>query len=471
MDTITARCLSKEPEHRYPTATELADDLGRFLRGEPIAARPVGAIERAVRWARRKPAAASAYGFSSLAVVLAVLVFVIFGFWRAAEDAKGEAERAKGDAEGARDVADGLRIRAEGLFQEADGARGEALKQKGIAETALKGEEGAKKQAQREREKLARFEYGRTIQIAYQAWKNNKIAEARLLLAGTREDLHGWEYDYVHRLCHADLVTLSGHESWVSSASFSPDGSKVVTASGDNTARIWDTADVETRPFREEYLEWIRLPEGSILIGVRMDLVDEGATARIWDKPNEGKLVELKGHTAKINSVLWNADVSKAVTASNDKTARIWDAASGKSLVELKGHTSGVDIAMFSLDGSKVVTSCRDGTTRVWNTISGELLVELKGGHIDWVRSVSFSKDGSRIVTGGNDLTVRVWDAETGAELLSLPRGGSDVAFSPDGNQLLTVGGDESVSLYDPRPVNRAFLKFPLAPAPRAVER
>ena len=81
-----------------------------------------------MRWARRKPAAASAYGFSSLAVVLAVVVFVIFGFWREAEGARGVAETAKGDAEVAKDDAVKLRFRAEGLFKDADIARGEALR-------------------------------------------------------------------------------------------------------------------------------------------------------------------------------------------------------------------------------------------------------------------------------------------------------------------------------------------------------
>src|SRR5206468_1318074 len=77
---------------------------------------------------------------------------------------------------------------------------------------------------EREREKLASFEYGRTVQIAYQEWRANNLRRARQLLDETRPGLRGWEWRYVHRLCHADLLTLTGHAGPVYAAAFGPDG-------------------------------------------------------------------------------------------------------------------------------------------------------------------------------------------------------------------------------------------------------
>jgi WD40 repeat protein len=103
------------------------------------------------------------------------------------------------------------------------------------------------------------------------------------LLDSTRADLRGWEWRYVNRLCHSDLLTLKGHTGFVFSASFSPDGSLVVTASLDKTAKVWDAKS--------------------------------GA-----------EVLTLKGHTGSLSSASFSPDGLRVVTGSDDKTARVWDA-------------------------------------------------------------------------------------------------------------------------------------------------
>ncbi len=332
LQTVVAKCLTREPELRYATATELADDLARFGRDEPIAARPLGAAERLARWVRRKPTAAAAYGFSALAVALALVAGVIAGFWREAEGAKtgletanGQLEIEKREADRLRGLADAGRIEEGRLRFAADQSREKAIGLKEIAERAQASEAEARKDVERSREKLAVFEYGGAIRLAHQAWRDNDLVNARTILDGTEKKLRGWEWHYVHRLCHASIVTFKGHRGEVTAASFDPDGRRVVTASGDGTARVWDAAT--------------------------------GA-----------EVAALKGHKFVVLSASFGPDGRRVVTASGDGTARVWDAVTGAEVAALKGHAGGVTVASFSPDGRRVLTTSMDGTARVWDS-------------------------------------------------------------------------------------------------------
>src|SRR5215813_9734976 len=112
---------------------------------------------------------------------------------------------------------------------------------------------------------------------------------------------------------------LGGHDSALSSVAFSPDGSRIVTASKDKTARIWDAASAK-------------------------------------------EIAVLRGHDNRVWSAAFSSDGSRIVTASYDKTARIWDAASGKEMAILRGHDSVVWSAAFSPNGSRIVTASWDKT-------------------------------------------------------------------------------------------------------------
>src|SRR5262249_44938688 len=159
---------------------------------------------------------------------------------------------------------------------------------------------------------------------------------------------------------------LGGHDSPVNSAAFSPDGSRIVTASRDNTARIWDAASAK-------------------------------------------EIAVLRGHDNYVNSAAFSPDGSRIVTASDDKTTRIWDAASGKEIAVLRGHDNAVSSAAFSPDGSRIVTASSDNTARLWDAARGKEMADLRGQ--DGVVSAAFSPDGSRIVTASRDKAARIWDA------------------------------------------------------------
>ena len=246
---------------------------------------------------------------------------------------------------------------------------------------------------------------------------------------------------------------LRGHTSYVSSAAYSPDGKRIVSASMDNTIRIWDaeTGRQIGKPL-EGHTEWVKSaafsPDGKRIVSAAWD-----GTIRIWDAKT-GKQIgqSLEGNV--INSAAFSPDGKRIVSASQLGTIQIWDAKTGRQIGKpLEGPSSAVYSASFSPDGKRIVSASMDNTIRIWDAETGRQIGKPLEGHTQWVYSAAFSPDGKRIVSASGDKTIRIWDAETGKQIGKPLEGHTSVvnfaAFRPDGKRIVSASWDGTIRIWD----------------------
>jgi eukaryotic-like serine/threonine-protein kinase len=452
--TICLRCLEKEPGRRYGTARELGEELGRYLADEPIRARPVGWVGRGWRWCHRKPVLAGVAGLLVVSIFLGA-AGIVWQWNRTRVTAVRESlERARAERTVRR-----LRLgMARDLFEARDGAAGltmlgamlrEDPSDRGVAEWLM-------------------------AELTYRSWPWPVLPPL-----GHEQPVHYAEFspdgrsvltlalDNTARLWNVETGGSMGYplahdrgpgfdpEGFAGGLKclrgrFSPDGTRVATASVDNTARMWDAHTGEALGAPLVHPDWVVVvefdPRGRWLATGCRD-----GEVRLWEVQTGDRVGTGFRHEKWVNFVEFDRDARRVVTGSDDGSAQVWNVGTGEPVGQRLRHGGWVRTGQFSPDGRRVATGSADGTARLWDAVTG-IAVSPPLHHDGVVSCVSFSPDGVWLATASFDHTVRLWDAETGAAVgRPLEHGGSvrSIEFSRDGRRLLTAAEDKTVHLWD----------------------
>ncbi len=486
VETIVAKALEKDRDLRYQSAAALAADIRRYLRGDPIEARPPSLTYQLRLLARRHRTVVGVSALAVAALIVATLLSLGFAL-KSGRDARRRA----------------------------------------AAETT----------ALAERDRAREQTYAANVAAAEAALRVGEYRPMRDRLAAAPEEHRGWEWWYLDRQSEPSRLVLQD-DAMVYGVRFVLGDRAVAMATGNGRIRLRDAATgAMIREVQGVTGEVVNAIERSA-DGRRLVAGIAGGVLRMWDletgallldvhEPAAGRITGVAldgsggvlgacadgrvrrwsvatseltgtyaGHRGVANAVAVGSG-GRTGSGGDDGTVRIWsdeapgdavvahlddpvyavtftpdgrrvvagtspgeivvlDALTGDRILEWRGHEASVRGISVAADGRTIATASGDRTGAVWDLESGERLHRLVA-HAEHVHDVDFNEDGTIVATGSWDRVARLWDARpTSMDVLTVHGNTVDaVAFSPDGARLASASRDGNVRLWDAETLER----------------
>ncbi len=411
LETICLKCLEKARERRYSSPVELADDLNRWLDGEPINARPISRAARTWRWCRRNPL------WTALAATLFVSVTSAIGLLAASN----------------------ARIQTS-LVQET-----QAKDRLAEALDALKAEQQKTRQSL-ERERGLSYVY--TVALADRELANHYPGRADAYLDASPADLRGWEWHLLRRQSQGELFRIKAFDRGVCSVQFSPDGKLLMAAGMDCEIKLWDVAArrlVRTMHGHKGRL-WraVISPDGKQIASGASD-----GLVLVWDAVTGEIIHTLKGHDGGVRVVAFSPNGERIISAGTEGMIRIWDAATGQSLAEAAQFRGKILMSLaVSPDGGEIAVSGQGVPLTLLDPETGQTRKEFPtlGNCVN----IEYSPDGTRIAVSDTGRIIHLVepDRKTFTHISGHTNVPLGVVFQPDGKSLVSAGADRTIRFW-----------------------
>lgn len=488
LETICLHCLNKEAGHRYGSAEEVAEELDRFQRREPIKARPIKPAQRLARWCQRRPVVAGLLG----AVIVATSLGGIATAWQWRQTREANVSLTTTVRE------------LDSQIIESTVESGEVRPALGFLANRLREDSSNAYAAGRAVSILERFNFalparppvhfsgfihdgltspdGTTVAVvlsakprqkSYTVWSEMRFSgaesapvfgpavakpadlfsvptELSVLWAQTPAPTGDPEYVELRSLNEGASKALRlPHGDLIHAVSFHPDGSKLASASWDGTARIWDTRTGEMlKELRHDGLVWAVQfnPTGDRLVTTRGN-GQEPAHGILWETETWTQVAVLESRETNMRCVVFSPD-GRWLT--DGRT--IWDGMSGAVAASLeKRHHDFITQVAFSPDGSRVATASMDNTAWVYDRETGRAIAG-PFQHDAPVVDIGYDPQGMRVVTASLDGSARIWNVDSGMAAVKPFLHGEPVlhaGFAPEGLHVYTASQDGIVKVWD----------------------
>ncbi len=473
LDWIVMRALEKDRTRRYETAVQLADDIGRYLVGDVVTARPPSTSYRVRKYVRRHTGLVASLSAIATLLIIGIVGATIFGI---------QSNFAKNDAIKQKKSADGWTKKAVTAQREAEAERDKAI----VAEERLV-------------HGLARANYLSAIG----RMNDQRTYDSLHHLYQIPSSLRGLEWSYARHRNEGSVWTGFAHAGIVSSVIWSPDRNSILSIGHDQTLREWDARSGQLRATHriptDEPDEFISASassdhrtlaivtvSGKVFVwdvdanNLKRELTPAGAIVRcaafmpdnralccgcddgnvvVVDTSSGEALKTLEGHSGAVRSLTANIAGTTLASGGDDRSIRLWNLQDdGAKPIVLSGHVGPIHDVAFSPDGVRLASASDDRTIIIWNLATNEPSFRLEGHVRLPVNCLCFSPSGATLISGSEDNTIRLWEVRTG-RLRHIYSGHfgkvCDLEFDDDGSHFVSVSTDSLVKVWDARTPNR----------------